>query len=108
VVGYAVTYIGADQCEIANVAVSADARGAGIGRQLLDRSLSMARDRGVRRAYLEVRASNHVAQSLYASFGFTPVAVRQRYYQHPTEDALVMRLDLDHVEATGESAGVRG
>jgi ribosomal-protein-alanine N-acetyltransferase len=40
--------------------------------------------------YLEVRASNSAAISLYEKVGFRPYGRRKRYYSHPTEDAILM------------------
>ena len=44
----------------------------------------------LRRATLEVRQSNRVAQKLYVKYGFDAVAVRKGYYANNNEDALVM------------------
>ena len=95
VVGYAVAWSVVDQCELGNVAVSADWRGLGIGRSLVLEVLQLARGRDVREVFLEVRPSNPVAQRLYASLGFRLVGRRKNYYFEPVEDALVMRLGLD-------------
>jgi ribosomal protein S18 acetylase RimI-like enzyme len=57
--------------------------------------LVRAHERGVREVYLEVRVSNHGAQSLYERFDFTEVGRRRNYYLEPVEDALVMRRGLD-------------
>jgi [ribosomal protein S18]-alanine N-acetyltransferase len=48
--------------------------------------------RGPRSIALEVRVTNHAAQSLYERFGFTQAGVRPRYYEN-TDDALVMWCD---------------
>ncbi|WP_341872876.1 GNAT family N-acetyltransferase [Leucobacter insecticola] len=58
--------------------------------------LDEAATRGVREVFLEVRADNPVAQSLYASLGFTEIGVRPRYYQPDNVDAFVMKLDMEH------------
>jgi ribosomal-protein-alanine N-acetyltransferase len=42
---------------------------------------------------LEVRASNHSAQALYAKYGFKNVGIRRRYYTDNSEDAVVMTTD---------------
>jgi ribosomal-protein-alanine N-acetyltransferase len=94
-VGYAVAWSVAEQCELGNVAVTADWRGLGIGRALVLEILQLAASRGVREVFLEVRPSNPVAQRLYASLGFRLVGRRKNYYFEPVEDALVMRLGLD-------------
>jgi len=92
--GYLVAWYVMDEGEIANLAVAADARRHGVGGALLDSALAAARARGVTDVYLEVRDSNAGARALYASRGFVQIARRRRYYRRPTEDALVLRLDL--------------
>lgn len=94
VIGYAVIYLAADESELANLAVSASHRGRGVGRRLLEVAMAEAAAHGARAMYLEVRVSNFAAQSLYASAGYQPVGRRQRYYQQPVEDALVLRTEL--------------
>jgi len=93
--GYVVAWYVLDEGEIANLAVSSTSRRRGIGGLLLDAALAMARDHGVGAVYLEVRDSNETARSLYASRGFAQVTRRRRYYRYPTEDALVLKLDLE-------------
>jgi ribosomal-protein-alanine N-acetyltransferase len=80
--------------EIADIAVAPDARGQGIGGVLLDRATLGLHQAGVRTLYLEVRESNHAARRLYESRQFGQVGRRKGYYQHPAEDALVLRRDL--------------
>lgn len=93
-VGYAICWTVADQAELGNVAVARAARGAGVGRRLVEAALGRVRRRGARECFLEVRESNLVAQALYRSLGFAPVGRRRGYYARPTEDALVMRIAL--------------
>jgi [ribosomal protein S18]-alanine N-acetyltransferase len=93
-VGYAICWSVADQAELGNIAVAAEARGSGVGRALLDAALAAVRLRGVQECFLEVRESNHGAQRLYRRAGFEVVGRRPRYYTRPLEDALVMRADL--------------
>lgn len=91
VVGYCIAWHLADEAEVANLAVTAEARRAGIGAALLDDLLRTLHDRGGATVYLEVRASNAAAQALYASRGFAVAGRRRGYYRSPTEDAIVMR-----------------
>jgi ribosomal-protein-alanine N-acetyltransferase len=79
---------------VANLAVNQLARGRGIGRALLERIIEDLSRRGVRALYLEVRVSNATALGLYARVGFSEVGRRERYYTHPVEDALVLRLGI--------------
>ena len=90
VVGYAVVWCILDQGEVANIALAPGHRGRGLGARLLDAMLGVARKRGVKSMYLEVRVSNDAARALYERFGFHRVGTRQDYYEAPREDALVM------------------
>jgi ribosomal-protein-alanine N-acetyltransferase len=94
VLGYAVVWYVDDEGELGNLAVAPDARGRGLGGRLLDAAIARARARGARRLFLEVRVRNARAQALYRSRGFVPIGVRPRYYRRPTEDAIVMCLEL--------------
>ena len=85
---------GAADADIQTIAIAERARGTGRGRALLHALLAAARERGAREVFLEVRADNPVAESLYVSEGFTEIARRPRYYQPDDVDAVVMRLDL--------------
>ena len=106
VMGYSVVWTVADEAELANVAVAAEARGQGLGARLLDEAVGAARARGAAVMYLEVRESNAVARALYASRGFEQVGRRRRYYRRPTEDALVLRAPLGSaVAGAGERRG---
>ncbi|PPF55493.1 bifunctional ribosomal protein alanine acetyltransferase/tRNA (adenosine(37)-N6)-threonylcarbamoyltransferase complex transferase subunit TsaD [Clavibacter michiganensis] len=85
---------GLHAADVQTIAVAGSARGRGIGRALLTRLLVEAHARGAREVLLEVRADNPVAQALYASLGFEPIAVRPHYYQPDDVDAVVMRAPL--------------
>jgi ribosomal-protein-alanine N-acetyltransferase len=80
--------------ELLNLAVTPERRRRGIGQQLLEAGLAAVRNRGGREIFLEVRASNTAAQALYLGHGFRPAGKRRGYYQRPTEDALVLHLQL--------------
>ena len=53
-------------------------RGKGVGRQLAQRALDLARERGVERVELEVFATNTRAIRLYERLGFVHEGVRRR------------------------------
>ncbi|MFT4123455.1 MAG: ribosomal protein S18-alanine N-acetyltransferase [Microbacteriaceae bacterium] len=96
VVGYAglLAPAGASEGDIQTIAVAAAARGRGRGRALMDALGAEARRRGVRELFLEVRADNPLARSLYASLGFERIAERPHYYQPDDVAAIVMRSTL--------------
>lgn len=94
VIGYAVLWCILDQGELANLALTTGRRGAGLGAHLLRHVLDLARDRGIEKLFLEVRASNRHAIDLYHRFGFEDVGIRRDYYDRPVEDARVMLATL--------------
>lgn len=91
-----------DELHINNIAVLPGYRRGGVGSALLTRVLDEGRRLGARRATLEVRRSNEIAQHLYDHFGFSVAGVRRGYYSHPPEDALVLAK-----EGLGQEEGLR-
>lgn len=91
IVGFLCAWIVSGELHINNIAVHPGYRGRGVASQLLEALLGQARTKGVTVGYLEVRASNEAAALLYKSFGFRPISLRRNYYDHPQEDAVVMR-----------------
>ena len=63
----------ASRWQIANVAVTRDYQGRGIGRALVSAAVDRIDMRGGGWAVLQVRADNPVAMDLYRSLGFEPV-----------------------------------
>jgi len=96
-IGYAGIRLGPD-ADVMTIGVEDAHRGRGIGRALLDDLLAAARDAGTERVFLEVRASNEGAVRLYERAGFHRIGRLRRYFRHPTEDAVTMRLDLRQAE----------
>ena len=74
-----------DETHIINMAVDPDYRGQGIAKRLMQHVLN---DEDV--FFLEVRASNETAKSVYERYGFKVISTRKQYYPD-NEDALVMR-----------------
>lgn len=95
VAGYGILTIAVGEAHLLNVCVRPDLQGQGLGRHLMERLLAIARRRADM-AFLEVRASNTVAQRLYDSMGFNQIGSRRGYYptHHGREDAFVMAMDL--------------
>ncbi|MCX7822322.1 MAG: ribosomal protein S18-alanine N-acetyltransferase [Syntrophobacterales bacterium] len=97
IVGYLCARILEDFLEILNIAVHPEYQGLGIGSSLLYWVINQAaRVGGVKRAILEVRASNEVALRLYIRHGFKLVGEREGYYLTPggREKALLMECRL--------------
>ena len=78
------------EAEIHIIAVDPDMRGKGFSNLLMDSIVGSAVKNGVGRIMLEVRASNEVAISLYAKYGFEKVGLRPGYYRNPVESAILM------------------
>lgn len=91
VVGYAIGWCFVPEAEVANIAVAPAERRRGSGGALLDGLLSRLASRGVDTVFLEVRAGNAAARTLYETRGFEAVGRRRGYYRRPTEDAVIMR-----------------
>jgi [ribosomal protein S18]-alanine N-acetyltransferase len=94
IAGFIVMRVAASEMEILNLVIAPEARRKGLATRLLGAAFTQARAAGVTRAFLEVRESNSAARSLYASFGFQEGGRRQRYYANPTEDALLLSMEI--------------
>lgn len=90
ILGYGGFWLLVDVAHIATLAVDPAWRGMGLGELLLLSLLEEGTDLGARRATLEVRVSNRVAQNLYQKCGFEIVSLRKRYYSDNDEDAYIM------------------
>lgn len=77
-----------DELHITSLAVHPSHRRLGLGRCVLEALLATARTAGAELATLEVASANTGAKALYASLGFTEVAVRRAYYRNG-DDALI-------------------
>lgn len=94
IVGYAGLAAAADQADVQTIAVLEAHQGKGIGSAMLTELLAEAVRRGAIEVFLEVRADNPRARSVYERFGFEEIGVRRRYYDDGT-DAIVMKRKLD-------------
>lgn len=93
IIGYSGMWIIMDEAHITTIGVDPEYRGKKIGEQVLIAMLEEAQRRGARRATLEVREHNSVAQNLYRKYGFIPIAIRRGYYSDNGENAVVMWVD---------------
>jgi ribosomal-protein-alanine N-acetyltransferase len=95
-IGYFVLMCAAGEAHLLNLSVAASHQRRGHGAALLREASRIARSRGARAIFLEVRPSNQAGQRLYTRFGFRKVGVRRDYYPSASgrEDALVLSLAL--------------
>ena len=75
---------------IDNVVTAAEYRNLGIGGKMLEELLRLGNERGITAYTLEVRVSNAPAIRLYEKFGFVSEGIRPKFYEKPTEDAMIM------------------
>lgn len=106
--GYAGLLAVGSEGDVQTIAVSPAYRGTGQGRRLMLALIIEAHERGVRELFLEVRADNPVARTLYTSLGFEELGVRKGYYQPGSIDAVVMKLSpLPELPATPDTTITR-
>ena len=94
ILGFAAFHRVIDEVEIRNMVVDPEHRHQGVGRALLETARDRLLQAGAKRVFLEVRASNKPALSLYCSIGFAIHSRRADYYRDPQEDALVLALEI--------------
>ena len=105
IVGYIVCWIVADELHILDLATEPARRRKGIAHHLVLAATNYGYGRNVRRAFLEVRASNRAALNLYERLGFSRSIVRKDYYDQPVEDAVIMSLEHDGIRQLVEEGG---
>ena len=93
ILGFVGLWFISGEAHITSIAVEESMRGRGIGELLLISSIEIAMERSAKVVSLEARVSNHVAQSLYAKYGFQKMGIRRAYYNDNREDAVIMTTD---------------
>lgn len=91
---FAIARVVRDEWELENIVVAGGARRRSLGTRILDELLQIARARGAKAVFLEVRESNQAARALYEKWAFLESGRRRRYYQEPDEDAILYRIDF--------------
>jgi ribosomal-protein-alanine N-acetyltransferase len=86
VVGFCVLQPVLDEANLLLMAIDPQYQGQGRGLALLEESIELLGERCVM-IFLEVRASNHPAISLYEKVGFHQMGIRKNYY--PADRALI-------------------
>ena len=92
-----VCYVGAetvlDECNIGNIVTDREYRGRGIASLLMKELLSVLKDRGIVKVFLEVESGNIPAIALYEKNGFKEYGQRRGYYGQG-KDAVLMSMEL--------------
>ncbi len=95
--GFVLSRQALDEEELLLIAVRPEERGRGLGQRILENYGERAKQRGVRRIFLEMRANNP-AHALYNRCGFAPIGTRPRYYlaaNGQAIDAITFARDLE-------------
>ena len=92
-----------DEAELRNIAVAPSHQQKGIASALVAAGIRLMQDFGVRKLFLEVRASNEPALALYRAAGFQLRYKRHHYNHDPVEDALVMACDIPPLRREGDN-----
>ncbi len=95
-VGIGCSWAIVDEAHITLLAIHPQYRRSGFGFALFWALLTSARQRGMKHATLEVRASNQAALSLYQRFGFQEAGRRRRYYPDDEDAVILWRGGLQH------------
>ena len=91
--GFAVGKVAAGIGELESVAVLPAYRRMGVGEALCRGVIAWCWEQGAEAVELEVRAGSEGARTLYQKLGFREVGRRDRYYDNPVEDAVLMLLE---------------
>ncbi len=94
IVGYIGCWNVLNEGNITNIAVLPEYRRQKIASSLLEYAIKNAIAEGLSLLTLEVRKSNEPAKNLYEKYGFRELGIRKDYYHKPTEDAIIMTLNL--------------
>lgn len=91
--------IGYGVAEMESLVVRENARRRGVGRSLCLHAVLWAQTMGAQSMQLEVRSTSVAALSLYRSLGFVEQGRRSGYYADPKDDAAMMELRFQAMNA---------
>lgn len=80
VVGYHICSSVLDEQHVLNLAIAPTQQGYGLAHYLMQDIVELASANAAMKIFLEVRASNTVAQTLYKQWQFDQIALRKQYY----------------------------
>ncbi len=95
VIGYMGVHEIVGEAYVANIAVNNAYRRRGVASALMQRAEKDAKERNCEFISLEVRKSNFSAISLYEKRGYKIMGERKNFYSNPTENAIIMTLELN-------------
>ena len=87
--GYLMILDSIDVYEILAIATIEEYRNKGIAQKLLNKIK-------IKNIFLEVRESNQTAINFYKKNKFKEISIRKNYYSKPTENAIIMKLEVNN------------
>jgi ribosomal-protein-alanine N-acetyltransferase len=97
-VGVAIVLWLPEQAELLDLAIHPNYQGQRLGAKLLQEVIRQVASKSAKTLFLEVRASNTRAISLYQKIGFKTINIRKNYYpialKQAFEDAIIMALSV--------------
>lgn len=92
ILGYCCILPVLDEAHILNICVSPKFQRRGVAKAAFLSILDSLKNREFKMVFLEVRESNHAAQSLYKGLGFNEDGVRKGYYRSQAWDEVTQNL----------------
>ena len=89
VCGYLIVLDSIDVYEILAIVTIEEYRNKGIAQKLLNKIK-------IKNIFLEVRESNQTAINFYKKNKFKEISIRKNYYSEPTENAIIMKLEVNN------------
>jgi putative acetyltransferase len=88
---YPTANLDAGTCELVKLYLSANARGKGVGKLLMDKCITAAKELGYKKIYLETMPELTVAIPMYEKFGFTYLPTAQGCSGHTGCDVWMIK-----------------
>lgn len=80
--------------EVYNIAVDKKHQRKGVGKMLIRHLIETSQKNKINNIFLEVRSLNNAAIGFYNNAKFKRIGVRKHFYQTPSDDALLLKLDI--------------
>jgi len=97
-IGFAVLSVIIDEADLLMICIDPDYQRRGFGAKILSFIINKAKDLKLGNIFIEVRASNVPAISIFEKHGFNPIGLRADYYPDKIgvgrEDAIIMGLSV--------------
>lgn len=95
IVGFCAFTVAGEEANLNTLAIDPLFQRKGAASTLLLVAFETLKAKNVKEVYLEVRASNRAAISLYEKIGFHTIGERKDFYKNPKEHAILMQYLID-------------